>query len=55
MFQLKNYFMMIKRQYTQFSPFSCSVMFDSVTPFTVAGQAPLSKARVLEWVAMLPS
>ena len=35
---------------------SCSAMLDSVTPSTVAHQAPLSmgilQARMLEWVAM---
>ena len=35
---------------------SCSVVSDSVTPWTVALQAPLSvgilQARILEWVAM---
>ena len=29
-----------------------SVVSDSATPWTVAHQAPLSKARVLEWVAL---
>ena len=36
--------------------FSRSVVSDSVTPWTVAHQAPLStgilQARILEWVAM---
>ena len=35
---------------------SCSVLPDSVTPWAVACQAPLSmgilRARILEWVAM---
>ena len=35
---------------------SCSFLSDSVTPWTVACQAPLSmgilQARILEWVAM---
>ena len=35
---------------------NCSVMSDSVTPWTVARQAPLSmgtlQARILEWVAI---
>ena len=35
---------------------SCSIMSDSVTPWTVAHHAPLSigilQARILEWVAM---
>ena len=39
--------------------FSRSVMSDSVTPWTVACQAPLSvrilEARILEWVAMFSS
>ena len=38
---------------------SCSVVSDSVTPWTVARQAPLSmrilQARILEWVAMSSS
>ena len=41
------------------SVFSCSVMSDSVTPLTVARQAPLSigifQARILEWIAILLS
>ena len=39
--------------------FSNSVMFDSVTPWTVACQAPLSmgfsRAKILEWVAISSS
>ena len=38
---------------------SCSVMFDSANPWTVARQVPLStgilQVRILEWVAMLSS
>ena len=38
---------------------SCSVLSDSVTPWTIARQAPLSmgipQARILEWVAMSSS
>ena len=31
---------------------SHSVVSDSVTPWTAARQAPLSMARILEWVAV---
>ena len=38
---------------------SSSVLFDSVTPWSIACQAPLSmgilQARILEWVAMSSS
>ena len=39
------------------SVLSCSLVSDSVTPWTVACQAPLSmgilQARILEWIALL--